>query len=176
MGLGAEFYGYRKELLYEGSIALTFPCLTFGGTLVEGNKYPFGSAIAWNGVNKQIKVVNNANDKIIGVIPRVDYTEDYLDEDGLAGFNPSIHHQIKFYETVGIQVYVEQDILHNDPVYVRHTANGVVNTRLGVFRKDDDGGNAILFPNAMWYPTDDSVESGFIAKAGQTATLIYRVV
>jgi hypothetical protein len=175
MGLGLEEYGYQKKPLYEGSIALTFPCVKFGGTLVSGNKYPFGSAIAWAGINKQIKVVNSPNDKIIGVIPRSDYSEDYYDDDGLAGFNSETIKQIIFNETVGIRVYTETDILHNDPVYVRHTANGI-NTRLGVFRNDDDGGNAFLFPNAMWYPSDETVETGYIAKAGQTVTLIYRII
>jgi hypothetical protein len=46
----------------------------------------------------------------------------------------------------------EVAVTKHDPVYVRITANGALNT-LGALRNDADGGNAILVPGVKWYDT-----------------------
>ena len=46
----------------------------------------------------------------------------------------------------------EVAVTKHDPVYVRITANGALNT-LGALRNDADGGNAVLVPGAKWYDT-----------------------
>lgn len=170
-------YGYSREIgantVYEGDIANTFPCRKLGGTLISGNDYPFGSAIAWDGYNKRIKVVNSATDKIIGVLPRSEYSEDYKDSNDLYGYDATTLSQVWFLDQGGIAVLVEQDINHGDPVYARHTVNGTF-LRTGIFRKDDDTGNATLIPNGVWYPAYETVEDGIIAKANTLAVLLLK--
>lgn len=48
-------------------------------------------------------------------------------------------------------VYAEQAVSPSDPVYLRFTANG--DLLVGDFRKDADGGKAVLLENVKWADT-----------------------
>ncbi|OHD25173.1 MAG: hypothetical protein A2Y38_06665 [Spirochaetes bacterium GWB1_59_5] len=48
-----------------------------------------------------------------------------------------------------IWVQVEEAVTPDDAVFVRHTANGPL-TKLGIFRTDADGGNAIALTTAKF--------------------------
>lgn len=166
---GNTQHGYIDLLAYEGQI-LTNRGTTerIGGRTVTGLKYPFGRGITWNGSNKEIRPLNNATDVMIGVLIRQPLYEDYIDADGAYGFPPN--ENVIFLQKGDIAVYVETDIAHNDPVYVRHTANGAGKDKVGVFRNDADTDNALLVPNARWLPLWD-LPDGAVAKAGGIACL-----
>jgi hypothetical protein len=162
---GNTKHGYIDVLAYEGQILTNRMTEKISGRTVTGELYPYGRAVKWNDSNKEIVPLDSETDVIIGVLIRAMLHEDYLDSNGDYGYPPN--ENVIFLRRGDIAVYTETNIAHNDPVFVRHTANGAGKDKIGVFRNDDDGASdtCIQLTNASWLPLWDTVD-GTIAKAG----------
>lgn len=121
--------------------------MAFGSAVVRGTAYDDGvSPTATGG-------------EFIGIVIREIINEDAKDENGNLGIRAG---QYFGRLTKGIIVVpIEVDIAIGDPVFFRHTDNGLLVGK--GFRNDDDGGNADeITVGAKWFKP---------GKAGQTAYL-----
>lgn len=110
-----------------------------------GTKIPFGRFLVGDGTGENCKVVTGATvvGDIIGVsaanyqTKQASPTVDPTIEDG---YDPG--REVSVYGVGPIDVLTEQAVTPADTVFVRIVASGN-NTKLGIVRKDADGGNAI---------------------------------
>jgi hypothetical protein len=109
-------------------------------SLGAGVTIPFGRAVVSHSVEGQCDLPASSSEvlnKLRGVAVK--------DETRKSGTGYSANEAVRVMTRGRIYVQVEETVATDDPVYVRHTANGG-NTTLGIFRNDDDSGNAELFP------------------------------
>lgn len=87
-----------------------------------------------------LKVVDSAADKIVGI----GVYQPFRSPDTLG--NELVEDRLENYADRGvIWTVCEEAVNSEDPVYVRHTANGTGKLQLGAVRNDSDGGSVTVF-------------------------------
>jgi hypothetical protein len=95
-------------------------------------------------------ITNTTSDGLYGVALRTQNKMNLYASTGSDGAAPYYEGDCVSMLTKGrVYVYVEDTLDSDDAVYMRFAPNGA-NTRLGVFRSDDDSGTAVLVPDAVW--------------------------
>lgn len=130
---------------FAGQIAdLDFPTARVTATNQEGAAIPFGIAVTLSAsqsdaVDSDVEEFDAAADKVFGVVVR----EHTIASDDLAGTDAVENDEVCAVMRQGrIWVTVEDAVVKDAPVYVRHTSDGGSNTQLGSFRSDVDSNRA----------------------------------
>lgn len=135
----------------------------------SGVVIPFGRPVVYAGNNINMELPSATGQVIIGITYLDRIFEDAVDANGDSGIPNNKHFS---YLTKGdIFVRTEVDIAHNDPVYFRHTANGVGKSVIGRFRNSADTATCDLLPNARFLPIYENTNGAVIAKAGELVIL-----
>ena len=130
-----------------------------------GTKIPFGRFLVGDGTGENCKVVTGAT--VVGDIIGVS-AANYQTQQASPTIDPTIEdgyepgREVSVYGVGPIDVLTEQAVTPADTVFVRIVASGN-NTKLGIVRKDADGGNAITATTIARF-TDS-------AAAGETARI-----
>lgn len=108
---------------------------------------PFGVAVAQGASGSKAILPADANSKIVGVVV---HSHDYVPgiQLGDTGIKPK--NMMSVMAQGRIWVLVEEAVAVNDPVFVRHTANGAGKLQKGAFRNDIDTDKCISVPGARF--------------------------
>lgn len=166
-------YSYISDKVgYEGMRASNRLITTRSGYNATGVVLPFGRPVRFTGNNREVALPSATGQNIVGITLLSRQYEDALDAQNHSGY--PTNESVVFLIEGDILVRVEEDINFNDPVYFRHTVNGVNNV-IGRFRNDADTATCDLLPGASYFPIFDRVDSGVIARAGELIGLSIRL-
>ena len=152
---------YTVETAAPGGATLTWSQTQAPG----GTKIPFGRFLVGDGTGENCKVVTGAT--VIGDVIGV-AAANYQTQQASPTIDPTIEDgydpgkEVSVYGVGPIDVLTEQAVTPADTVFIRIVASGN-NTKLGIVRKDADGGNAITATTIAKF-TDT-------AAAGETALI-----
>lgn len=111
------------------------------------DEIPFGRAVAKDSAtDSACKLPDGAGVDIVGIAVRDSATEE---SDATAENAYATESAVAVLRRGRIYVVVEEAVTPDDAVFVRHTANGLL-TSLGIFRTDNDGGNALEITSARY--------------------------
>lgn len=168
-------YNYITDIKgLEGQIITNRTRIRRTGYNKSGVIIPFGRPVVYAGNNINMELPSATEQTIIGITYLDRIFEDAVDANDDSGVPNNKHFG---YLTSGdIFVRTEVDIAHNDPVYFRHTANGVGKSVIGRFRNDadlddDTDPTCDLLPNARFLPVYENIDGAVIAKAGELVIL-----
>lgn len=109
--------------------------------LVEPGGAPFGIFVTKGANAGEVEYPDAAGDKICGLLVHTHH----IDRTNLAaGMDINVNDIVPVAEEGRFYALIEEDMAEDDPVYVRHTANGAGKLQLGAIGKDGDdpGGGA----------------------------------
>jgi hypothetical protein len=166
-------YNFISDTLgFEGVLASNRLTLTRSGYNATGQVLPYGRPVSFTGNNREVGIPTATGATIAGILILSRQYEDVIDAQGHSGYPDK--ESVIFLVEGDILVRVEEDILHDDAVFFRHTALGA-NTVLGRFRNDADTATCDALPNSSFFPLYDRIDSAVIARAGELAGLSIRL-
>jgi hypothetical protein len=166
-------YNFISDTLgFEGGRASNRLIMTRSGYNATNAVLPFGRPVSFTGNNREVGIPTATGATIAGILLLSRQYEDAIDAQGHSGY-PSKESVLMLVEG-DILVRAEEDILHDDAVFFRHTASGA-NTVLGRFRNDANTATCDELPNASFFPLYDRVDSAVIARAGELVGLSIRL-
>jgi hypothetical protein len=163
-------YNEKPTVAMPGMIAdNTDNCRIRTAKMVEAGGAPFGIFVTKGANAGEVEYVDAAGDKISGLLVHTHH----IDRTNLpAGMDINVNDIVPVAEQGRFYVLIEEDMVEDDPVYVRHTANGAGKLQLGAIGKDGDdpGGGAtrVLLKGA-------TVRVGGLLAAGAVAVVAFNL-
>lgn len=134
-------YNEKPGIGMPGMIADNSPNRIRTGKFVNAAGAPFGIFVTKGAAEGEVDLVDAAGDKIAGILVHTHH----VDVTSLpAGKDIAQNDIVPVAEEGVFYALIEEDMDEDDPVYVRHTANGPGKLQLGAVGKDGDdpGGGA----------------------------------
>jgi hypothetical protein len=172
-------YNFISDVIgYEGQIITNRPTVTRSVYNKTGSILPFGRPVVYSGNNKEVRLPNTNDEKVIGISILSRLYEDAVNSQGDSGY-PTDESVLILVEG-DILVRTESVINFGDRPYFRHTANGTGKLVIGRFRDTADNisstASCDLLPNASFFPIFERPDSTVIAKAGELVGLSIKLI
>jgi hypothetical protein len=156
-------YNETPTAAMPGMIADNTDCRIRTGKMLAAA--PFGIFVTKGANEGEVELINNANDKVAGLLVHTHH----IDRTNLAaGMDINANDIVPVAEEGRFYALIEEDMAEDDPVYVRHTADGLL-TQLGAIGKDaGNGASRVLLKGA-------SVRVGGLVASGAVAVIAFNL-
>lgn len=133
-------YNEKPTVAMPGMIAdNTDNCRIRTAKMVEAGGAPFGIFVTKGANAGEVEYPNALGDKICGLLVHTHH----IDRTNLAaGMDINVNDIVPVAEEGRFYALIEEDMVEDDPVYVRVTANGAGKLQLGAVRNDVDNNGA----------------------------------
>lgn len=141
-------YDEKPKIAMPGMIADNSPNRIRTGKFTNAAGGQFGTFVTKGAAEGDVTLLADANSKIAGLLVHTHHVDA---QSAPAGKDLAQNDIVPVAEEGRFYVVIEEDMTEDDPVYVRHTANGAGKLQIGAVRKDADdagGAKAVLLKGA----------------------------
>lgn len=143
--MGQTTYLEKPVAAMPGMIADETPSTIVTAKFVDAAGAPFGIFVTKGANEGEVKLMTGGADPVAGILVHTHHVDVVPVP---AGKDISQNDIMPLGQKGRFYALIEEDMAEDDPVYVRHTANGAGKLQVGAIRNDNDGANAVLLKGA----------------------------